>query len=264
MHFIGNSAKSTATAVPRAGAPTNASASASGGAITADGSIKVTEAGRGRCHFSGNSAVASASAPQGGGVQQSSSGGAIALSSAAVSPALKSKCQFEGNSAQNGNDINLDTGSEPTDGGDAGINTGIDYFLVSRHSGKCLDVKDFNTENSAATQQWECFGGDNQKFRFVNEGNGFYSIVGKASQRCVSAQAVQYEDGTPAILWDCHSGPDQKLKAVKVSDGFYELRFSHSDKCLDIDGPTENDGAKAQQWECFSSANQQWYLRPAN
>ncbi len=261
VHFIGNIAKATANAVPRGGAPTSASASASGGAISADGSIKVTDAGQGRCYFSGNSAVAAASAPQGGSVQQSSSGGAIALTSAAVSPGLKDKCRFDGNSAQQGNDINLDTGSLQS-GGE--IRTGVDYLLVSRYSNKCLDVKDLNTQNGATTQQWECFGGDNQRFRFVDEGDGFYSIVGKASQRCLSAQAVQYEDGTPAIMWDCHSGPDQKLRAAKVGDGLYELRFSHSDKCLDIDGPTANNGAKAQQWQCFSSANQQWILRPAD
>jgi len=39
------------------------------------------------------------------------------------------------------------------------------YRLTAKHSGRCLDVAGVSTSNGANVQQWECHGGDNQKWK---------------------------------------------------------------------------------------------------
>jgi streptogrisin C len=36
--------------------------------------------------------------------------------------------------------------------------------LVNPQSNKCVDVKDWNSDNGARLQQWDCTGGANQKW----------------------------------------------------------------------------------------------------
>jgi len=43
------------------------------------------------------------------------------------------------------------------------------YHIVSKHSGKCLDVSGWQTDNGVPIQQWSYHGGDNQKWKLVPE-----------------------------------------------------------------------------------------------
>lgn len=264
--FEENASVAVSNAVPRSTLPTNARATAGTGALYVLGNLNITSKGKGKCSFIRNRSEASASAPSGDAQAVIGTAG-VYFEAAYLHEPITDACRFEGNVGEDvagAYFIDQDTVHPlPVDPYIAAIRTDIDYSLVSLHSGKCLDVRDFGTQNGAGTQQWDCSNTDNQKFRFVNEGHEQFSLVGKASQRCLSAYAVQTENGTPAVIWDCHSGPDQILQPA-YSNGSYEFHFSHSNKCLDVSGPSLDNGAGVHQWECWGGANQKWQLVPAN
>ena len=61
--------------------------------------------------------------------------------------------------------------------------------IVSRHSGKCLDVSGKSLDNGASIIQWQCHGGENQQWRLeldADFGGYFYArIVSRHSGKCL-------------------------------------------------------------------------------
>jgi hypothetical protein len=103
--FANNTADASATSGPHGNMPSGAWASASGGAIWhTGGSLTVTGAAVGRCSFSGNAAIASASAVSEPGTA-ASVGGAIAAQPGATLDIPSGACTFSENSAQTGPDV---------------------------------------------------------------------------------------------------------------------------------------------------------------
>jgi hypothetical protein len=96
------------------------------------------------------------------------------------------------------------------------------YQIISRQSGRCLDV-DYNRrdENGANVQQWDCYGGWNQLW------------------------AIYPDDTNGWKMWTRHS---------QSSEYDYNL------KCLDLDARYQRyDGANVQQWDCWNGQNQRWW-----
>jgi hypothetical protein len=138
-----------------------------------------------------------------------------------------------------------------------------EYQLVSRQSGKCLDVADHGLNSGARLQQWACTGEPHQKFRVIDRGEGKYSLQGVQSGKILSVDNASNANGATVLQWDDNSSPDQIFHVNPSVDGSFELRFSHSAKCLEVDGGNQMnaDGGKVQQWDCLNVANQQWFLR---
>lgn len=150
----------------------------------------------------------------------------------------------------------------PGPGGAAVPEGGKTYNLVSRHSGKCLDVKDHALYDGASLQQWECTGEPHQKFRLLPTGPQTYQLEAQESGKCLLIERGGQSNGGRAIQGPCNALPQQRVAFVPGSAGAYALRFDHSGKCLDIDGPSFDNGRYAQQWDCSASANQEWFLAP--
>ena len=55
------------------------------------------------------------------------------------------------------------------------------YYIVNEASGKVLDDPGGSTNNGAVIDQWQLNGGANQRWDFVELGNGYYEIVNEAS-----------------------------------------------------------------------------------
>lgn len=138
-----------------------------------------------------------------------------------------------------------------------------EYQLVSRQSGKCLDVFDHGLQAGARLQQWACTGEPHQKFRLIDRGAGNYSLQGVQSGKVLSVDYGSGDNGAIVHQWDDNAAPDQIFHINPSVDGSFELRFSHSSKCLEVDGGNMvlADGGKVQQWDCLNGANQQWTLR---
>ncbi|MET9375816.1 RICIN domain-containing protein [Streptomyces sp. NPDC002992] len=78
------------------------------------------------------------------------------------------------------------------------------------HSGKCLEIGGWGTGNGAAANQWDCTGGNNQKWleRF-NPANDTYQYVNVHSGKCLEIADWSTGNGAAARQWDCTGGKNQ-------------------------------------------------------
>ncbi|MBC7530141.1 MAG: RICIN domain-containing protein [Oligoflexus sp.] len=137
-----------------------------------------------------------------------------------------------------------------------------EFQLVSRNSGKCLDVLNHGLYNGEKLQQWTCTGEPHQKFRVVVQGSeGRFALVGVQSGKTVSVENSSFESGATVYQWDFQNAYNQMVTLSPSVDGSYVVHFSHSNKCLDVAAESKVDGAKVQQWDCDSKSNQDWYIK---
>jgi hypothetical protein len=135
--------------------------------------------------------------------------------------------------------------------------------MVSSNSGKCLDVTGISAAPGAPMQQWDCWGGDNQKFQFTPVSGG-YEITAKNSglQLDVSGGPAATQDGVPVIQWPYWGGSNEIWNVQANSDGSFTLTAQNSGKCLDVNGASPYNGAVVQQWSCNGGLNQKWQMAP--
>ncbi|MFL6417782.1 MAG: RICIN domain-containing protein [Bryobacteraceae bacterium] len=135
--------------------------------------------------------------------------------------------------------------------------------LISKNSGKCLDVSGISTEAGAFIQQWSCWGGDNQKFEFTPVDGG-YKITAKNSglQFDVAGGPSATQDGIRIIQWPYWGGSNEIWQVTLTSDAYFTIVALNSGKCLDVSDTSKSDGAGVQQWSCWGGDNQKWQLVP--
>src|SRR5690606_19139020 len=77
----------------------------------------------------------------------------------------------------------------------ATIDTDAWYQLISRHSGKAIDIEGASTADAARVIQWAPTGGQNQQFRFVPSGDGYYRIMARHSGKVLDVFEWNPNDG---------------------------------------------------------------------
>jgi uncharacterized repeat protein (TIGR03803 family) len=137
------------------------------------------------------------------------------------------------------------------------------YFeIVSRNSGKCLDVFGASTDAGASAIQWNCHGGPNQQWRLEPAGGGAFRIIARHSGQALDVFGALLDDVTPIIQWPVHGGDNQAWTLEPASDGYVRIVARHSGKALDVEFASADDGARVIQYTPHGGANQQWLLRP--
>ncbi|MFL6447193.1 MAG: RICIN domain-containing protein [Bryobacteraceae bacterium] len=135
--------------------------------------------------------------------------------------------------------------------------------IVSKNSGKCLDVVGISMNAGAGVQQWSCWGGDNQKFMFTPVSGGFKVIAKHSGMGLdVAGGPSATFDGAALSQWPFWGGSNEIFQANPTSDGYLTINPVHSGKCLDVSGISKNDGAQVFQWSCWGGDNQKWTLVP--
>jgi hypothetical protein len=111
------------------------------------------------------------------------------------------KIEFQGKTASSGSYGNMPA---PV--------SGRTVHIVSKNSGKCLDVAGAGTHNGANVQQYDCHSGPNQLWTLTDKGNGYYLITAKNSGKCLDVAGVATHSGANVQQYDCHSGANQLWK----------------------------------------------------
>lgn len=146
------------------------------------------------------------------------------------------------------------------------VPTGTWVNIVSKGSGKCLDVKGGESALSAGVplQQWTCWGGTNQKF-LLSPVSGGYKITVRSSglQLDVAGGPGATQNGTPIIQYPYWGGSNETWRVVAGSDGYFQIMPLNSGSCMDVRAMSVLNGAPVQQWACWGGANQKWKLVPA-
>ena len=135
--------------------------------------------------------------------------------------------------------------------------------IVSKMSGKCLDVTGMSTAPSALLQQWTCWGGDNQKFQFTSVQGGYeITIKNSGFQVDVGGGPQAIWDGALINQWPYWGGSNEIWQVNPTSDGYVKLNPLSSGKCMNVSGASVQNGALIQQWICVGGDNEKWTLVP--
>ena len=114
--------------------------------------------------------------------------------------------------------------------------------IVSRNSGKCLDISGGSTDAGAAAIQWTCHGGPNQQWRLEPAGGGAFRIIARHSGQALDVFGASLDDVAPIIQWPVHGGDNQVWTLEPASDGYVRLVARHSGKAMDV------EFASARRW----------------
>ncbi|MFF3320233.1 RICIN domain-containing protein [Streptomyces sp. NPDC003035] len=85
------------------------------------------------------------------------------------------------------------------------------FFLIkARHSNMCLDVAHASQEHAAPVVQARCWGGHNQQWRLVPQGDGRnFKIQARHSNMCLDVAHANRKHGAPVVQAHCSGGSNQ-------------------------------------------------------
>jgi hypothetical protein len=133
--------------------------------------------------------------------------------------------------------------------------------IISRSSGKGLDVEGRSTKDSANVQQWDFGGGANQKWDIIDLGRGDYAIVSQGSNKVLDVQNNSREDGASIVQYRWNGGDNQRWRIERAGSGYFQIVNVGSGKCLDVQGKGTDNGTNIQQWSCSGATNQAWKIQ---
>lgn len=150
--------------------------------------------------------------------------------------------------------------------------------IVSKNSGKVLDVSGASIADGAPVIQYHQNNGANQawSFEFVsgNSKNCFYKIRSVNSGKLLDvngasmadgAQIIQYHDnGGQNQVWDLISTGQYANYGQNNNNEVFKIVSANSGKLLDVNGASMADGAPIIQYYDNGGQNQLWSLIPVN
>jgi Ricin-type beta-trefoil lectin domain-like len=134
------------------------------------------------------------------------------------------------------------------------------YQILSRHSGKAIEVAGQSTANGAAVQQWARTGQTNQQFQFVDAGGGYHKLRARHSGSLVDISGASTADGANVVQWSDNGGTNQQFRVVDTDSGYVKLVNRNSGKALDVWDQSTTDGGRISQYTDTGGLNQQWQL----
>ncbi len=132
--------------------------------------------------------------------------------------------------------------------------------IISKVSGKCLDIYTGSLENGTPLIQYDCHAHDNQLWKLIRRDDGYYNIVAKHSQRCLDVNGSSVDNGVELFQYDCHDGDNQRWRVERTEDGFFTITAKHSNKCMDVNGSSQENLTHILQWDCHGGDNQKWTI----
>ncbi len=145
------------------------------------------------------------------------------------------------------------------------LSPGKKYQIVSRLSGKCIDVSDQTVDEGIQLQQSNCNGKAGQKFQMLRaHGEGElvedYAIylVSPISNQYITVADGSLTNGGLIIQYASYAGNAPRINLTPSHDGSFTIKFASSGKCLDIEGQRLDAGAMLQQQDCLGEESQDW------
>jgi hypothetical protein len=142
----------------------------------------------------------------------------------------------------------------------ATIDTNAWYQLVSRHSGKAIDVCGQSTADLACIQQYARANQGNQQFQFVSSGSGYYRLKARHSGKVIDVLEWSTADGASLVQWPDTGGTNQQWQVLDTDSGYVKLINRNSGKAMDVWEWSTADGGRISQFTDAGGWNQQWQL----
>ncbi|GCD20829.1 pectate lyase [Cellulomonas algicola] len=133
------------------------------------------------------------------------------------------------------------------------------YVLVSRKSGKVVDVQGASTSDGAAAVTANRTDAASQQWQFVSVGSGYYELHNRASGKVLAVASASTSDGAALVQATDQSSWSQQFSLVDQSD-YVRLVNRNSGKVVSIAGASTSAGAAVVQLTDGKSYHQQWQL----
>ena len=134
------------------------------------------------------------------------------------------------------------------------------YRLISRNSGKALDIENAGLQNGAKAVQFTYGGRENQRWELTPVSGGFYKLIARHSGKVLDVSTKSQDNGAEVHQWTDLNADNQLWCPSATDGGFYKLIAKHSGKALDVSGASKDNGAAVQQWNYAGGDNQQWKI----
>ncbi|MFF4500894.1 RICIN domain-containing protein [Streptomyces sp. NPDC001401] len=144
-------------------------------------------------------------------------------------------------------EVTVDTAAGTVTGTSATYNT-----LIARHSGKCADVTSQSLWQGAQIKQYDCNGGNNQKYWFKSLGSGYYQLMVRNSSLCVQ------ENASTVTQENCSGSATTQQWSLTTSGSYVNVKSRASGECLDVSGASTANSAAIITYTCNGGTNQQW------
>ena len=137
------------------------------------------------------------------------------------------------------------------------------YKIVNKKSGKCLDVEGGRKDKYAAVEQYDYFGGDNQKWYIIPTSDGYCKMYAKHSNKILScsyswngSQLYQDEDKKDNDKDNSHGEKEWKIECDK--DGYKITHRMSGRSCHEGNGIY--NGSHCQLWDWNSGDEERYDL----
>ncbi|MFD9701177.1 glycoside hydrolase N-terminal domain-containing protein [Lentzea sp. NPDC059081] len=143
----------------------------------------------------------------------------------------------------------------------SGVQPGVYYRLIARHSGKYADISGASTATGAVLQQWSPTGGSNQQFDFLDSGGGYHRV--RARHSGLVLQVASSATGAAVTQQTDTGATAQQWRVTDHGGGVISLVNRLSGLALDVWEASAADGARISQWTPSGAENQRFQLQPA-
>ena len=147
-------------------------------------------------------------------------------------------------------------------GGNTGFNnpgvvSGTVYKIISKRSGKALDVSGYSSDPGALVDQWAYVGGNNQRWEMIDVGNGYYKI-----KSAHSGLVLDIVDGSPEekICQTTSAEKDSQQWRLEKEGKHYKIINKSNEKVLDVSNESYDNGARVHLWSYVGKDNQLWTI----
>jgi pectate lyase C len=134
------------------------------------------------------------------------------------------------------------------------------YKIISRFSGKAIDVEGKGTANGTNILLWEYKGALNQQWDIESLGGGYYSIRAAHSGKAMDVYNFCSDPGCQIYQWEYWGGENQQWQITGVGDGYYKIVSRHNNMPIDVWGKDSSNGADLRQYTDTNDTNQQWEI----
>jgi pectate lyase C len=134
------------------------------------------------------------------------------------------------------------------------------YKIISRFSGKAIDVAGKSSASGANILLWEYRATLNQQWDISALDGGYYSIRAAHSGKSMDVYNFCSDPGCEIRQWDYWGGENQQWEIISVDDGYFKIVSRHNNMPIDVWNSDSNNGADLRQNNDSNAANQQWEI----
>ena len=160
------------------------------------------------------------------------------------------------------------------------IDAGDGYYYIRSYVGDgktyFLDLENGKQDNGTNIGIWQDTQSDAQLFKFVDNGDGTYTITTKVTEdkSCVAVAFDSTESGANIVQWTCNGKDSQKwiVEIDTIKDGVeldesacYMLKNVNSGLYMEVKDGAAQAGATVQQWGANgAAAHNVWHVKKIN